>query len=216
MRKVLLVVGVVIAIVALGMSAALADPPGNNGTVKIDGVDLDQHPNNEPHPGCLFEVDFYGFGANLQATSTFYAWPPTGAQQQVHQVVTTLDDDDSTGGGSEAGYDGGTGLIDLSPHLAGIIPHPNQGFHVKVKVDVPEGSDSNAYSKYKVFWVTCEYPPAPASEGTVTGGGGAGLVSGEVSQGGSGVVLGWLAAAAGLGAVLAAAVLSRARRRATP
>ena len=153
----------VLALGLLGLLAApaLADPPGNNGTVKIDGLDLDEHPNNEPHPGCLFEVDFYGFGANLQATSTFYAWPPTGSMQQVHQVVTTLDNDDSTGGGSTAGWDGGTGLIDLSQYLAGIIPHPQQGFHVKLLVEVPEGSDSAAYSKYKVFWVTCEYSPAP-------------------------------------------------------
>ncbi len=79
------------------IAPAVADPPGNNGTVKIDGIELDQHPDNEPHPGCTFEVDFYGFGANLDATSTFYAWPPTGSMQEVRQVVTTLDGDDSEG-----------------------------------------------------------------------------------------------------------------------
>lgn len=161
MRKLFRVSVLAIGLVGLLAGPALADPPGNNGTVKIDGIELDSHSDNEPHPGCLFEVDFYGFGANLDATSTFYAWPPTGNQQQIHQVVTQLDNDDSTGGGSQAGYDGGTGLIDLSQFLAGIIPHPQQGFHVKVRVDVPEGSDSNAYSKYKVFWVTCEYSPSP-------------------------------------------------------
>jgi hypothetical protein len=150
-----------IGLVGLLAAPALADPPGNNGTVKIDGIPLDEHPNNEPHPGCLFEVDFYGFGANLNATSTFSAQPPTGSFQVLTAVNTTLDNDDSDGGGSVAGYDGGTGPVDLSPHLAGIIPHPQQGFHVKVQVDVPEGSDSNAYSKYKVFWVTCEYSPSP-------------------------------------------------------
>ena len=34
---------------------------GNNGTVKIDGVEFDTHPDNEPHVGCIFQVDFYGF-----------------------------------------------------------------------------------------------------------------------------------------------------------
>ncbi len=161
MRRVVAIAGL---LVLMGAWPALADPPGNNGTVKIDGIELDKHPNNEPHPGCLFEVDFYGFGANLDAKSTFYAWPPTGKMQWIREVDTVLDDDDSTGGGSEAGYDGGTGLIDLSPQLVGIVPHPNQGFHVKLRVDVPEGSDSAAYSKYKVFWVTCEvYPPADTS-----------------------------------------------------
>lgn len=169
MRRLFRVSVLAIGLVGLLAAPALADPPGNNGTVKIDGIELDQHSNNEPHPGCLFEVDFYGFGASLDATSTFYAWPPTGNMQQVHQVVTTLDGDDSEGGGSEAGYDGGTGLIDLSQYLAGIIPHPQQGFHVKVQVDVPEGSDSNAYSKYKVFWVTCEYSPSPEASALAGG-----------------------------------------------
>ena len=39
---------------------AFADPPGNNGTVKIDGDAFDDDPNNEPHVGCTFQVDFYG------------------------------------------------------------------------------------------------------------------------------------------------------------
>jgi hypothetical protein len=161
MRRLFQVSVLAMGLVGLMAAPALADPPGNNGTVKIDGIELDSHSDNEPHPGCLFEVDFYGFGPSLDATSTFYAWPPTGTMQQIEQITTTLDGDDSEGGGSEAGYDGGTGLIDLSDNLAGIIPHPQQGFHVKVQVDVPEGSDSNAFSKYKVFWVTCEYSPSP-------------------------------------------------------
>jgi hypothetical protein len=33
-------------------------PPGNNGTVKIDGQPFDNHPDNQPHVGCDFEVDF--------------------------------------------------------------------------------------------------------------------------------------------------------------
>ena len=41
--------------------SSLADPPGNNGTIKIDDVEFDDHPNNEPHVGCTFQVDFYGF-----------------------------------------------------------------------------------------------------------------------------------------------------------
>ena len=40
--------------------------PGNNGTVKIDGVEFDEHRNNEPHVGCIrFEVDWYGFEASV-------------------------------------------------------------------------------------------------------------------------------------------------------
>ncbi len=52
-------------LLALVVAAPVAakNPPGNNGTVKIDGVEWDIHPNNEPHVGCVFQVDFYGFDA---------------------------------------------------------------------------------------------------------------------------------------------------------
>ena len=46
-----------------GTGGGQTNPPGNDGTVKIDGLDFDRHPNNEPHVGCTFEVDFYGFDA---------------------------------------------------------------------------------------------------------------------------------------------------------
>src|SRR5688572_17116226 len=50
------------------------DPLGNNGTIKIDGLDWDDAPNNEPHPGCTFEVDFYGFDeGDLYADVVFEA-----------------------------------------------------------------------------------------------------------------------------------------------
>src|SRR5215211_7891455 len=56
------------------------NPPGNNGTVKIDDVPFDDHPNSEPHVGCAFQVDFYGYDqGDLNATVTFEAHPPTTA-----------------------------------------------------------------------------------------------------------------------------------------
>src|SRR3712207_4754306 len=53
-------------------------PPGNNGTVKVDGTPFDSHPDNEPHVGCVFEIDWYGFDANVQSHVTFESHPPTG------------------------------------------------------------------------------------------------------------------------------------------
>jgi hypothetical protein len=29
--------------------------------VKVDGTSFDDLPNNEPHVGCVFQVDFYGY-----------------------------------------------------------------------------------------------------------------------------------------------------------
>ena len=47
--------------------AAPHDPPGNNGTIKVDAAPFDDAPNNEPHVDCVFQIDFYGFD---EATST--------------------------------------------------------------------------------------------------------------------------------------------------
>ncbi len=45
----------------LKTTPAAANPPGNNGTIKVDGVPFDDLPDNEPHVSCTFQIDFYGF-----------------------------------------------------------------------------------------------------------------------------------------------------------
>ena len=81
-------------IIALSMLLALVvaapvaakNPPGNNGTIKLDTAEWDNHPNNEPHVDCEFQVDFYGFDADPDpANPTYFAQvifelhPPTAA-----------------------------------------------------------------------------------------------------------------------------------------
>ncbi|HEY1117463.1 MAG TPA: hypothetical protein VGE43_07140, partial [Acidimicrobiales bacterium] len=45
-----------------GQSHTPGNPPGNNGTVKIAGPgDEVGHPSNNPHPGCTFYVEWFGF-----------------------------------------------------------------------------------------------------------------------------------------------------------
>ena len=162
---------------SLTLAAALAPPvsaqggpPGNNGTVKIDRLAFDDHPNNEPHVGCTFEVDFYGFDlGDLWADVTFEAHPPTG-----HGVLLTdrvfIGHDDNSGGGSEAGLDAAADY-DLTAALAAFTPHQNQGFHVKLTVNA-DGSHG-ADTKHKVFWVgPCAAPPVTPPGGGGGGGGG--------------------------------------------
>ena len=61
------------------LASAAPNPPGNNGTIKIDDAPFDDAPNNEPHVGCTFEVDFYGYDeGDLNAEVTFESHPPTG------------------------------------------------------------------------------------------------------------------------------------------
>lgn len=132
-----------------------ARPAGNNGTVKIDGDPWDSHPNNEPHVGCMFEVDFYGFDAgDLYAHVTFAAQAPSGSGV-LREGDVFIGEDDASGGGSEAGLDASARYtLDVSA----LTEHPNQGYHVKLTIhaDGTKGGDT----KHKTFWVQgCDGQP---------------------------------------------------------
>ena len=136
-----------------GLAWAGPNPPGNNGTVKVDDTPFDDHPDNQPHVGCVFQVDFYGYDeGDLNATVTFEAYPPTlrdGDDQVLLTDTVFIGEDDNSGGGSEAGLDASeTYTLDLT----GIEPQANQGVHVKLTIHA-EGSQG-ADVKHKVFWVT--------------------------------------------------------------
>src|SRR5688500_12013888 len=64
------------------------NPKGNNGTIKIDRADFDDHPNNEPHVGCTFQIDFYNFDqGDLKATYIFDNQAPTGSGEIQRGIV---------------------------------------------------------------------------------------------------------------------------------
>jgi hypothetical protein len=184
-----------IAALLLASPALAANPPGNNGTVKIDREPFDDAPNNEPHVGCTFQVDFYGYDeGDLNAAVKFEAWAPTQRESDSQVLLTDtvfIGEDSNAGGGSIAGLDASeTYTLDLS----GITPHPKQGVHVKLTINA-EGSQG-ADVKHKVFWVTgCgggEETTTTKSGGTTTtttmggGNGGGGSSSTTVLGGGGG------------------------------
>jgi hypothetical protein len=128
------------------------DPPGNNGTVKIapPGED-DGTPDNNPHPGCTFQIEWYGFdeGSDVWSTVAFEMQSPTSdvdlsgtAPEKVF-----VGGDPATGAGTETGLDG---MQEYTLSFDG-EPHAKQGYHVKLTVQTPysQGSDT----KHKVFWV---------------------------------------------------------------
>lgn len=142
---------------AIGGASSAGAAPGNNGTVKIDGVDILKQMNaNEPHVGCDFSVEWYGFDANAVSEVTFEAQPPTGWRTLLHDTVH-LDGDDASGGGSPAGFDGQAFYrLDFDPVLD--YMHPKQGFHVKLTVNTTGSIGSDV--KHKVFWVQgCDTQP---------------------------------------------------------
>jgi len=144
------------------VTGAPSDPAGNNGTVKIveDG-DIDA-PNNNPHVGCTFTVEWYGFdkGDNIISKVTFEMQSPTGSVGLTVNGPPTVfvGGDAATGAGTPTGLDG------RQPYTLSFDgpPHPNQGYHLKLTVETPgsKGSDK----KSKVFWVEgCDpvQPPTP-------------------------------------------------------
>jgi hypothetical protein len=140
------VVVTLLATVAAGV--AFADPPGNNGTVKIDGIPFDSYPDNEPHVGCTFQVDFYGFDfGDLTATVKFFAIPPTG-KKILLLTDSVFIGEDAAGGGTDLDA---SATYDLSALVQPFMRHDQQGYHIKLKVNAPGSIGKD--TKYKAFWV---------------------------------------------------------------
>ena len=150
-------------------ASAPHNPPGNNGTVKIAGPsDAVGHPSNNPHPGCTFYVEWFGYdqGSDVVSTVSFAPQAPTN-DVTIGGVAPTQ----VFVGGDEAG--GGTDLDGRQQYtlsFGGGAPHPKQGYHVKVTVSTPHSLGND--TKTKVFWVepcttgstaTPETGPAPVA-----------------------------------------------------
>lgn len=139
--------------------AAGGDPRGNNGTVKVHELG-NTRPGNQPHVGCEFQIDFYGFDAGDTATITFTGHAPTGGGL-LHQETGTVISKDAAGGGQDHDETLVYSVSQQLSELLAVAPHSQQGWHVKLAVDV-DGAPGGA--KQKVFWISCA--PAPAVSGT--------------------------------------------------
>jgi hypothetical protein len=145
----------------IALAAAPADPPGANGTVKIDGVPLDGKIDNEPHVSCEFAVNFFGFDAGETADILFTVQPPTGPGTELLRIDDAVISDDPAGGGApdpDASFPFSFDDLGLDAFTA----HPQQGYHVKLTI---ESDATPGAGKHKVFWIQpCESPtPTPTS-----------------------------------------------------
>ncbi|MCK5928391.1 MAG: hypothetical protein KAG80_09375 [Nocardioides sp.] len=145
---------------------AKQDPAGNNGTVKIAPYGaIDRIPNNTPHPGCTFQVEWYGFdeGDDVVSQVSFAMQAPTSdvALSVDGPTEVFVGGDSATGAGTETGLDGReTYTLSFDGE-----PHPKQGYHVKLTVATPRSQGND--TKTKVFWVEdCE--PGTATEDSST------------------------------------------------
>ncbi len=125
------------------------NPNGANGTIKIDGIDFDGHPDNEPHlDECSFQVDFYGFDVDDTATLTFFRWPGTGDTEEILSLIEIAGAADGGVAGEidegaiPVGGDGAGGGVDI--------------YHVRAEAEIASGD--RTYTKTKTFWVgdNCE------------------------------------------------------------
>jgi LPXTG-motif cell wall-anchored protein len=202
-----------LALAAPGWAAA-ADPRGANGTVKIDGVPLDNGIDNEPHDGCAFEVDFFNFDKGERANIVFTVHPPTGSGTELLRRDNVLVSDDPAGGGRpdpDATFTFSASDLGLDKYQ----PHPKQGFHVKLTV---ERVGAPGAGKHKVFWVqpcgaTPSTPPSSASGSQPGGGGGNGTAGGSGGLPVTGVAVGSMALLGGAMVAGGAALLLLRRRR---
>lgn len=118
-------------------AVSLADPPGNNGTVKVNGTDLDDGNGNQPHQGCDFQIQFFGYDMGDLEASWSLDEHPGGATLVFGTVLI---------GGDEAG-----GANDLDGTVDITL---TSSAHVKLTVHA-EGSHG-ADVKHKTFWVSCD------------------------------------------------------------
>jgi len=221
------------ASVAFGAPALAApgDPAGNNGTVKIDGyIDVDNPTendndvNNEPHVPCTFDVEFFGFDEGQTADIKLWGHPPSSQQVRFDLLIDLQDQvvSDDPAGGANPDPDKVFSFTAEDLEEAGLEPHPNQGFHLRLDV-FSEGLPGG--QKHKVFWVQeCEESPSPPTSPS-NGNGGNGSKSpstpaeespGEDDEGPSLPVTGVAAtslAVAGLGLIGGGAALLWLRRR---
>lgn len=148
--------------------SAAADPPGNNGTVKIEDVVVDDSNNaNHPHVACPFAVRWYGYDEGTQTTSvSFEGQMPSGTGAVPATAGRGSFMFDGHGPGDQVDH---TEVYELD--LSGLVPQDNQGYHVKATITTT-GSQGND-TKSKVFWVDgcageTESPtPTPSESPTV-------------------------------------------------
>lgn len=134
------------------------NPPGNNGTFKVDGPEYDDGKGNEPHVTCSFRLVFYGFDNGQRGSINIDGHAPTGSGRVATRSDVLLSDDDA-GGGKDR--DAVFVFTPADLDLTGQTPHPKQGYHLKVTVLTGEPGGK----KHKMFWLE-PCPPATAAPPT--------------------------------------------------
>jgi LPXTG-motif cell wall-anchored protein len=140
----------------IGAPVAWSDPPGNNGTVKINAQGVDEI-SNDPHVPCDFQVQFFGFDNEQTATMTFTIQEPSGKDSAPLVPPTTAVVSHDKAGGGPNDPDEIFKFSGTSFGLDRFTAQPQQGFHIKLTI-TSAGIPGNGV-KHKVFWLQCNVTP---------------------------------------------------------
>ncbi|MEU8264540.1 LPXTG cell wall anchor domain-containing protein [Micromonospora sp. NPDC048999] len=138
------------------------NPPGDNGTVKIDGMPFTDKVDNQPHVTCEFELEFFNFDEGQRANLTLWAQPPSATPKDKvvwSQQDVLISDDPASGAAND--HDAVIKLSANNLDLTGLKLHPKQGYHIKLDVKLVGGKSSDG--KHKVFWLQpCDSSKSPS------------------------------------------------------
>ncbi len=143
---------------------AQANPPGNNGTIKIEGHNFDSGHDNDPHVSCDFSVEYFGYDTSTRTVdSTFWAWPPSASKPFV--VTPLIGRTHFTFQGSGAGN--ALDHRELYRLPTNGMKAVNGQYHYKTQVHV--SGSIGADTKYKTFWTgSCPVSTTTSSSTTTT------------------------------------------------
>ena len=136
----------------VGAQAAYAGG-GNSGHLEVSEVGGPADSSNDPHVGCSFDLQWYGYQRS-DATVRFESQAPTAGA-----VITKTQGPDKVSLGSAASGSVMNAARTYTLKFTGADPQANQGYHVKVSTDA--AGAKGASGNYKVFWVECDRADAP-------------------------------------------------------
>ena len=147
-----MIMAVPLLVGALALAApASADRHTGNGVIEVDGREFETDPGNEPHVGCVFQVDFKNYDkGDTYADVRFELQPPTTEPENTMRVrgdTEVFIGDDGAGGPDD--IDGQERYV-----LSFSGPPEEKGYHVKLTINA-EGT-TRADKRYKVYWVQCD------------------------------------------------------------
>ncbi|MFN2625609.1 MAG: hypothetical protein ABR520_05935 [Mycobacteriales bacterium] len=147
-----------------GTDKAAGQSNGFSGTIKVAAIGEDTAPDNNPQPGCLLRVDFYGFNKGTYAVR-INAQAPTGSGELLASRSVTITQERIPASKFQTSE-----TFDVRPALAaaGITP-AKQGYHVKVTVTDPDKPGNGG--KHKVAWLDCSPAEVAAASSTTAGSG---------------------------------------------